>query len=459
MKIIEYYIERSTESNWYEKYYSCSKENYGNTFNYINTNFRSLFAFLDIFPKFMKYNGIERSEWTTKERTGQELAKHWTTMMTQSKLFKKHGSIYNLTIKGDSFQSLQELEFNDNERWILLYLFLLNSYFDFKVNYIITQTDQILTALNKYDISREKILEDIRSLLLKNNCRIDKIMMHDIFWYITMYTDENFMELFKMSSESEKQLLYSYVKDSYKRRNIEDPIARKYFSTNYSIPSFLDSLKTIFVTLAVDTSLDFSSFFKTILEKYSLIFQDINIDYLLNFIEKNRHVFSIIYNEVVGGIDKDLQEDYKYESRITAEIFSKLEGKKIDDTSSENIKNIQIVSTVLKKIAKEKNSYRCEAESLFRCKYFTSKESRKNYLEIHHLIPREFSNEFEASIEILDNYVALCPHCHRLIHFATDRERYCILNFLYANRINRLQEKNLNPSVEDMKKYYNIEEE
>ena len=109
-------------------------------------------------------------------------------------------------------------------------------------------------------------------------------------------------------------------------------------------------------------------------------------------------------------------------------------------------------------MTKEKTQYKCELSDLFNCKYFTAKETNKNYLEIHHFVPREFSNEFEDSIEILDNYVALCPHCHRMLHLAVDRERIGALSFLLNKRKVALHEHHIDVDIDTIKTFYGIEE-
>ena len=77
---------------------------------------------------------------------------------------------------------------------------------------------------------------------------------------------------------------------------------------------------------------------------------------------------------------------------------------------------------------------------------------------MHHLIPREFSNDFEKSIEQIENYVSLCPRCHRFIHFAVDRERKMALHHLYLKRIGSLNIKGIGIEETQLKQYYRIEE-
>jgi len=113
---------------------------------------------------------------------------------------------------------------------------------------------------------------------------------------------------------------------------------------------------------------------------------------------------------------------------------------------------------VRKKIAREKSEYRCELEHYKGCRYFTSKTTKMNYIEVHHFIPREFRNFFEYSIDVLANYITLCPHCHRMIHLATDRERIDLIIYIYNKRIDRLKACGLDIELNDLLEYYNIEE-
>jgi len=47
---------------------------------------------------------------------------------------------------------------------------------------------------------------------------------------------------------------------------------------------------------------------------------------------------------------------------------------------------------------------------------FISNATLRNYVESHHLVPMEFYNEFELSIDSEANIVALCHNCHRCLH-------------------------------------------
>lgn len=78
--------------------------------------------------------------------------------------------------------------------------------------------------------------------------------------------------------------------------------------------------------------------------------------------------------------------------------------------------------------------------------------------QIHHFIPREFSNDFEKSIEVIENYVSLCQSCHKLIHLGVDRERKMAINQLFKKREAALKSKGLNITLDKIKEYYGIKE-
>ena len=129
-----------------------------------------------------------------------------------------------------------------------------------------------------------------------------------------------------------------------------------------------------------------------------------------------------------------------------------------DATELEGATKLDAVSTSLKKLAKIQSNYKCALDECEICKYFTAKENGKNYLEIHHFIPREFANDFDYPIEVLENYVALCPNCHRKIHLAVDSERKHMINIIFNLRQELLAKKGLVITLQDLYNYYKIDE-
>ena len=165
----------------------------------------------------------------------------------------------------------------------------------------------------------------------------------------------------------------------------------------------------------------------------------------------NRRVFQIIFCELynIRVPLKDVGKD------LTPEEIEKYAV--VDPTDEEGYAQREALSSTLKKLAKQYAGHNCECEIAEGCRYFTAKETGQHYLEIHHFIPREFANDFDTSIEILENYIALCPNCHRKIHLAADGERKHLIRILFDQRESKLQSASLKVKLEKIFEYYKID--
>lgn len=100
------------------------------------------------------------------------------------------------------------------------------------------------------------------------------------------------------------------------------------------------------------------------------------------------------------------------------------------------------------------------SHSEFKCEYDASHESfpriadGKPYLETHHLIPLEFSGDFDYSIDIPENIVCLCSRCHDRIHFG--RDRGILVKKLWELRKDDLAKSGIDITYEALIKYYHI---
>lgn len=457
MNIFDYYIEKNKNKLWTDLYTSTSSKNRGKTFAYINTNFRSLYAFEDIFKKFYSYNNLDRSEWKLNPNHGQEEAKQWVVNMVQSKLFKKEKSHYTLTEKGKAFKDLLESNLEKQFRWPVLYLFFSNAYFSYKPNYIYKISNDLLTTLENAGYTYDWLMHSIENLVKQHSSYTTDLFSQEIFWVISFYRDEDFLYLLKNSKNEEKKRLYDLCVNNYHNENFNDCISYKYKpGGQYTKNTFVDDLKTLYITfyLIRNRPLSFKEYINSVLSGYENLYE-VKKTETLDFVYAHTEIFEVIYEEIFQSIEEDIVNNYEYTPLQKAK---KVSEEKIDDTTAKNKDKIRKVSSVLKRMAKERANYKCELQDLNNCKYFTSKESNKNYLEIHHIVPREFSNEFEKSIEIIDNYISLCPHCHRLVHFGIDRERLPSLIYLFNKRKEALNRKSINVDLENLKIFYNIEE-
>lgn len=87
---------------------------------------------------------------------------------------------------------------------------------------------------------------------------------------------------------------------------------------------------------------------------------------------------------------------------------------------------------------------------------FISKVSGMPYLECHHLIPVSTQDQFEFSLDCIDNIAILCPSCHRLIHHGIDEQRLPLLQKLHDSMKSGLEKMEIGISFKELKALYNI---
>lgn len=69
-------------------------------------------------------------------------------------------------------------------------------------------------------------------------------------------------------------------------------------------------------------------------------------------------------------------------------------------------------------------NYLCEFDNQH--KHFISKFNGENYVEAHHLIPMQYQDQFDKSLDIHANIVSICLVCHKKIHYGRfeDKKKY-----------------------------------
>ena len=149
--------------------------------------------------------------------------------------------------------------------------------------------------------------------------------------------------------------------------------------------------------------------------------------------------------------DETLQaEILNYDLNGEQDVYysSKPKSKLPKHKSSQNIiidRDVKVAINALK-LAYHRCEYNSEHKS------FNRKKDGLPYMEAHHLIPMKFSDEFEYSLDIEQNIVSLCSHCHNQIHYGKQWEE--ILKVLYEQRKDMLKLVGLKISYEKLKQYY-----
>ena len=65
-------------------------------------------------------------------------------------------------------------------------------------------------------------------------------------------------------------------------------------------------------------------------------------------------------------------------------------------------------------------------------------------------------DDFDVSLDVTENIVCLCSNCHNEIHYGVKRKD--LIEQLYNNRKNILAMAEINISLDELLKYYDIEE-
>lgn len=99
------------------------------------------------------------------------------------------------------------------------------------------------------------------------------------------------------------------------------------------------------------------------------------------------------------------------------------------------------------------------AHAGFKCEFDSNDRTflRKNgnpYTEPHHLIPISKYRDFEYSVDVMENIVSLCSHCHNLLHYGRFEDKVSILEKLYKERKDALHTCGLDLTLEQLKSYY-----
>jgi 5-methylcytosine-specific restriction enzyme A len=182
---------------------------------------------------------------------------------------------------------------------------------------------------------------------------------------------------------------------------------------------------------------------------------------------KGHRMYSVALNHFKRYIE------YYNDSELQAELM--IEEQEFEKYLTENPDNISVVNIVDKPIDKPK--YRsvnnkkvwarnpkfaseAVAKENFLCEYdnnhkhFISKFNQRNYIEAHHLIPLQYQEQFDSSLDIHANIVSICLACHKKIHFGIFKDKKEILEKLFNSRRERLSSSGIIVSLDEFFSYY-----
>ena len=161
----------------------------------------------------------------------------------------------------------------------------------------------------------------------------------------------------------------------------------------------------------------------------------------------------VMENEIEESVDQlKLAAESMHEESDFSYTGAPQEKKPYEETNGRKI--------IPRDIQKKRNAllhagYKCEFDGGH--KSFISKATGLPYMEAHHLIPMEYYNNFDVSIDVEENIISLCSNCHREIHHGKDAS--VIVKKLYEQRKPYLQKAGIDISLNQLLVWYNCKHE
>ncbi|MBP5362507.1 MAG: hypothetical protein J6Y71_05725 [Ruminococcus sp.] len=69
-------------------------------------------------------------------------------------------------------------------------------------------------------------------------------------------------------------------------------------------------------------------------------------------------------------------------------------------------------------------------------------------------MPLSKYQDFDYSLDVMENIVSLCSHCHNLLHYGRFEDKLVILKKLYNERKDALEKCGLHITFDELAEYY-----
>lgn len=98
--------------------------------------------------------------------------------------------------------------------------------------------------------------------------------------------------------------------------------------------------------------------------------------------------------------------------------------------------------------------YRCESNKNHQT--FLVPRLEHYFVEAHHLVPMSQQDRFNFSLDVPGNIIALCPNCHRAIHFSEKSIKGQLLKDLYMARQKLLEKFGIPITIDELLEVYGL---
>jgi hypothetical protein len=156
----------------------------------------------------------------------------------------------------------------------------------------------------------------------------------------------------------------------------------------------------------------------------------------------------------VKGESEDMVEnEYQVASDIESEFTIKdFPAEKRKDRVATKERFVPIRSKIKGDYALRLRNYKCQINEEHET-FLTP--NALPYLEKHHLIEMKFYDKFEYNIDDISNIIALCPICHRKIHYGKKEDVSEMVSLLWEQQKELLRKANIYIDLEKLKENYN----
>jgi hypothetical protein len=290
-----------------------------------------------------------------------------------------------------------------------------------------------------YFKSSHKIAQQ-RSEFMEENSRLLEVVMHNI-WYKeykrAMKGNERFIERTDFFGEVIKHEYYHHVNDlkskvrDSRRNTLTEEEAKEMISVLEDALNYQENLG---------------------------ILGDQLIDYIYelthSYIEEHKHEVGM---RRLLKLDTDENDQVEQDENDVSKETNEGPKEKPQESTvslSRYPRNKEVSNRALKLA-----QYRCEADE--KHVYFISAITNENYVEAHHFIPLQFQDEFDYSLDVLENIISLCVVCHKKLHHSKFDEKKDTLRQLYNEREARMRERGIWLPLDQLFIYYkgNLQED
>jgi predicted HNH restriction endonuclease len=199
--------------------------------------------------------------------------------------------------------------------------------------------------------------------------------------------------------------------------------------------------------------------------KYMNHLQDEYAIYLLTALKKKQTDAKVlgVIDDALNSVIEDKESEYDDFEKDTINDLVEHSASMAKPTWSSTRENQATTTSSATGREKPMRNPKRAADALlkadFLCEYDPADRTflRKNgkpYTEPHHLIPICKYREFPYSLDVLENMVSLCSHCHNLLHYGKFEDKKPILIKLYNERKTALDACGLTLTLDQLLSYY-----